>query len=49
MVRRTAASGIGPTAAPMLSTRYSILYVPGIAHVTDGCETMNFRVTCAIV
>src|ERR1051325_6974212 len=44
-----AASGIGPRAAPRLSITYSTFSVPGITHVTAGCDTMYFKNTCAHV
>lgn len=47
ILRRTASSGIGPLAAPRLSSRYSSVAVPGMAAVTEGWETTYFRTNCA--
>ena len=39
------ASGSRPKPAFMFSRRCATLEVAGIAHVIDGCETMNFSST----
>ena len=47
MRSRSAASGTGPKPACRLSCMCSAREVAGITHVTAGCETMNFRNSCA--
>ena len=46
MRRRSAASGNGPTPAPMFSRMCATWLVAGMAQVTAGCETMNLSSTC---
>jgi len=43
---RWPASGIGPPSAAMFSAMWATFEVAGIAHVTAGCETTNFRKNC---
>src|SRR5580765_6001337 len=46
MRRRIASSGIRPYDAPRFSRTCSARLVAGIAHVTAGCEAMNFKSSC---
>src|SRR6185312_11312854 len=45
--RRRAASGRRPRPPARLSTRCLTCVVPGTAHVTAGCESAYFNITCA--
>ena len=47
MRRRIAASGMGPRAAAMFSSIWPTWDVAGMAQVTAGCDSTNFRKNCA--
>ena len=44
---RSAASGMGPRAAPRFCSTWSTRVVAGMAQLTAGCDTTNFSAACA--